>query len=335
MRRKFIILMAIALISSFLPCISNANNIGSLKLISNGIDEENYLISVMLSDAGGAVAIQFAVVYEPEKLEFVSMNVGDCFESSTVPLMSHPNEGVIFFVWDSLSPLESGGELMNLTFMKRPSATGETIVSFDMSQEFIVVDSNYDQIELEIEDVILNLSSEQWSPTPNQATDGSDLSYSPHPAATTSPTVVEGINSGITLNENASIITAGETQELYVIDTSEQVVWTSSNEQVAIVSEDGTVTAVSEGEAIITAETLDGTTYATCGISVKVSDVENIDNTDVEDLDIVTETENTASEDEEESDKGTAKPIPWWPFVLCAAVLMAAVAVWLLAKQRR
>lgn len=58
--------------------------------------------------------------------------------------------------------------------------------------------------------------------------------------------------------------------------TNKNVDWTSSNNSVATVDESGNVTAVREGTAVITVETVDGKTTATCTVTVTKVPVSSI-----------------------------------------------------------
>ena len=81
---------------------------------------------------------------------------------------------------------------------------------------------------------------------------------------------------GVTLNKNATSITAGQTETLTATvapndATDKSVTWTSSNEAVATVSNEGVVTAVAAGEATITVTSnADNTKTATCTVTVTV-----------------------------------------------------------------
>jgi len=79
---------------------------------------------------------------------------------------------------------------------------------------------------------------------------------------------------GVTLNESAITLYAGETEELLetvlpINATDQSVTWSSSNSAVATVDESGLVTAVSAGIATITVTTIDGGFTATSTITVR------------------------------------------------------------------
>ena len=80
---------------------------------------------------------------------------------------------------------------------------------------------------------------------------------------------------GVTLNKNATTITAGATETLTATvspsnATNKTVTWSSSNTAVATVNSNGLVTPVSSGTATITVTTADGSYKATCVVTVIV-----------------------------------------------------------------
>lgn len=77
----------------------------------------------------------------------------------------------------------------------------------------------------------------------------------------------------VTLSASSLTLTKGSSQKL---TASESVTWSSSNESVASVASDGTVKALKEGTATITAKTKDGTSSATCKITVNSQKLQSI-----------------------------------------------------------
>ena len=81
---------------------------------------------------------------------------------------------------------------------------------------------------------------------------------------------------GVTLNKNATTLTAGGNETLTATvapnnATDKSVSWSSSDESVATVNSSGKITALAAGEATITVTTTDGGFEATCTVTVEAA----------------------------------------------------------------
>jgi len=91
---------------------------------------------------------------------------------------------------------------------------------------------------------------------------------SPTPAATR----LTGESNGLTMTETSLSFAPGESLMLSIQEDEPVVGWSSSNEYIATVDDNGYVTAHEEGTALITAFNEDGTTYASCAVTVNIDD---------------------------------------------------------------
>lgn len=123
-----------------------------LGITSAVIDGSSAEVSVTVSESSMAEMIQFTIKYDVEKLRAVSVNA-DIAEEAEIN-MDYP--GYIYFAWDSLSPLETGGALFNIEFAPANGAfDGEALVEFDFSEEFVFKNEDYEDIILETENGVL------------------------------------------------------------------------------------------------------------------------------------------------------------------------------------
>lgn len=201
---------------------------------------------------------QFEVAYDETHLQLVNVATGTFLTGG--PTINDETPGHIYFVWESLTPVESAGDWLVCTF----TSDTDGIPSVDVEKNDDLI---FGSPELEIMDVSVNH-------VPITSTDGDEKD-------TTDP---EGTNNGINLAENKEIIAAGDKATLSVEnDSSENLLWETSNAAVATVS-DGVVEAHRTGTAVITVMNEDGTKNATCIVTVKENKQEqSVESAPVED----------------------------------------------------
>ncbi len=129
---------------------------------------ESYCVVLDLRTDSGVEMLQFCVKYDAEKLEVVSIEQGQVFNSETgTPTFSNPKEGYIYFAWDALAPLQ-GGELLVLQFKAKVGSSGTAVVCIDPDSETIAADGNYNEIEVEYSrvQIVIGESHEMDTPMP-------------------------------------------------------------------------------------------------------------------------------------------------------------------------
>lgn len=111
-----------------------------LKVSSAAVRKDgNFTIEVSLSKNSKAEMIQFALLYDAEALRFVNAEPG-ALMSDKAPTMNGANSGVVYFNWDSASPLTDGGVLMQVEFKAISKTAMQTVI------EIPVDDTNPDNI---------------------------------------------------------------------------------------------------------------------------------------------------------------------------------------------
>lgn len=124
-----------------------AGDCSSVSCVPSGPDGNGmYTVSVQLEDGGALAMIQFALRYDPEKLECVSAAGGALLNGLEEATINADIPGKIYFVWDSLEPLEADGELMRLEMRLRTDEPAA--LSFDFEEDCIFARDDFSQIEL-------------------------------------------------------------------------------------------------------------------------------------------------------------------------------------------
>lgn len=252
-------MQALALTVAFLlfPVPASANGISLYMETYANTDDENVTVSVCISQNSGAEMIQFALGYDSEKLELTELDAGDALLYSTAPTFSNPNMGSVYFVWDSLKPLMSGGALLIMRFQPIKGMSGEASVWIDYDDDFIFADENYNPLDIVAENGVIILSDSDNSI--DDAQPKSDVEQN---------ILTEGYNDGVTLSSNVLDMATGSTGELKTDCADDGLVWFSTNAKIVSI-EDGCLKAKSKGTAIITVTTEDGKKEATCVINVQ------------------------------------------------------------------
>ncbi len=186
---------------------------------------------------------QFELTYDETHLQLVNVATGTFLTGG--PTINDETPGHIYFVWESLTPVESAGDWLVCTF----TSDADGIPSVDVEKTDNLI---FGSPELEMMDVSVNHVT--VASTDDNGKDTADP---------------EGTNNGINLAENQEIMAAGNRTTLSVEnDGAENLLWETSNAAVAMVS-DGVVEAHRSGTAVITVMNEDGTKNATCIVTVK------------------------------------------------------------------
>lgn len=186
---------------------------------------------------------QFELVYDKAHLQLVNVETGTFLTGG--PTVNDKTPGHIYFVWESLTPVEDAGDWLVCTF----TSDTDIIPSVDIEKNDDLI---FGSPELEMMDVSVNHVS--------IALTDEDEKVAADP---------EGTNNGINLAENKEVIAAGNKATLSVEnDGAENLLWETSNAAVATVS-DGVVEAHRSGTVVITVMNEDGTKNATCVVTVK------------------------------------------------------------------
>lgn len=235
-----------------LSCVTaQAEELSRLEMVQTQTQNSD-TVEILLKADGiqKAAMLQFAVQYDENSLECVSAVQGDVFQNNLAPTINAKIPGHVYFAWDSLNEIGENGTVMALRF--RRITQDETAVTFDFSEEFLAVDSEFQSIDVNAEGVTVAQTAEQPAQTETEA-----------------PTQDEqrtGSNQGLTMSDSRLDMKVGQSKTLRVSEKTETLYWESSNEAVASV-ENGKVTVLAPGEAVITAMTEDGVRYASCYIS--------------------------------------------------------------------
>lgn len=108
----------------------------------NGVCE----VSVELLHGDGLAMMQFAMVYAPEKMECIGAEVGSLLASDIEPTINTTIPGEIYFVWDTLSPLEGDGQV--LTLQMRLLEGKPVDLAFNMEEDFLFAYEDFTEIEV-------------------------------------------------------------------------------------------------------------------------------------------------------------------------------------------
>lgn len=84
-------------------------------------------VSVSISENSLADKIQFALLYDSAKLTLTAFDAGEAMQG-LAPTISNPSEGVVLFVWESLTSLTAEGSMLDLTFAVKADASGTALV---------------------------------------------------------------------------------------------------------------------------------------------------------------------------------------------------------------
>lgn len=217
---------------------------------------ENICVDVLISENGNPSMMQFCIAYDDSILDCVIVSAGDAFVGNNSPIINQI-DGRIYFIWDSLTPLGSGGTMIHIEFV--PKEATDTSVGIDLNETFIVADANFEEIGNITGSAEIDFAEDdetEDSPTPPsmepETENGSEESVPDESVADN--------------DTSADIETELETEA--EITEEDTVVWESADESVAVI-EDGKIVAVAPGTTTITVATEDGEKEASVEITVK------------------------------------------------------------------
>lgn len=195
-------------------------------------------------DADLPVAMaQFEVIYDETHLQLVNIETGTFLVGG--PTVNGEIPGHIFFVWESLAPVESAGDWLVCTFISNTNETPS--VDVEKNDDLIFGSPDLEMMEVNVSKELISSTEQRQNDEDNQ----------------------EGTNNGINLKKNKQKITAGTEATLLVEDNnSENLLWETSNAAVATVS-GGKIEAHQNGTAVITVTNEDETKSATCIVTVE------------------------------------------------------------------
>lgn len=115
--------------------------------IANEPDAEGYFdVSVEIQQGRNLAMIQFALKYDPEIIKCVSAESGALLTDNQEPTVNTDIAGVIYFVWDSLEPLEQDGQLLLLHMKLLDSSSGE--IGFNFEEDFIFALDDFTELDV-------------------------------------------------------------------------------------------------------------------------------------------------------------------------------------------
>lgn len=233
-------------------------------------DGENSTVNVMISGKTNPEMIQFCMNYDPEKMECIGAFAGGVLNGNSAPVIN-VEDGKIYFVWDSLNPIEEDGILLQVQF-KSIDASEDAKVSIEGGKKLIVAGKDFKNVAPEkVENLTVfegTGASSESSKSESDKTDSGTQSSKPESKPSSDGKVEEGFNNGLTFTENQVTVQNGEKIELGVAEKDENLVWSSSNEDVIKVDENGNIETVGPGTATITVTDETGEKESTCVITV-------------------------------------------------------------------
>lgn len=214
----------------------------------------NVCVDINISEDGNPVMLQYCVAYDSSALDVVSVTTGDAFSGNSSPVINQ-TDGKIYFIWDSFTPLDDGGTMLQIEFA--PKNEEKTEVWIDQSESFVVADSSFNDIGT------VNGKAEIEAVSNEKPKDESSSSSSSQPKPPS------GSNNGITIDKNEVSVGVGEEVKVELEDAKdENVVWYSSNENVVKVDQNGEIVPIAPGTATVTVTTEEGDKEATCVVTV-------------------------------------------------------------------
>ncbi|MBR3934966.1 MAG: hypothetical protein IKJ57_00260, partial [Oscillospiraceae bacterium] len=115
-----------------------------LKFVSEPFTEENgtQTVDLVAENIGEITMLQFAIEYDETKLQVESVTAAK-FSGATT---NYSEPGVIFIVWDALSPVNIDGTVATITFRAVSDVLCETSIGFIEGEDLIVADKNFMEI---------------------------------------------------------------------------------------------------------------------------------------------------------------------------------------------
>ena len=262
MKKIFVILLTILILISSSVCVFASEKSDISFDTYSSEDGERICVDVIISGGGTPSMMQYCVSYDSSILECVSVSVGGAFSGNNAPIINHV-EGKIYFIWDSLTPLSSGGTMIHIEFISIEEK--DTSVGIDETETFIVADSNFTEIGNVTGSAEIDLAEDEKPETP--------------PENVMKP---EDVEEGIEKIPSEDITEDLESKA--EISEEDKTVWESGDENVVVI-EDGKIVPVSPGQTTITVKTEDGEKEASMEVIVtedgKIETVEVIENGNV------------------------------------------------------
>lgn len=336
----FLIIVAACGVSSF--AAENAE----ISFKTSGPDANGkVVVDVVISDGGEPTMLQFCVAYDSAKLECVSVNAGNALSGNLAPVIN-VTDGQIYFVWDSLTPLASGGTLLQIEFRLKDGNKNAS-AWIDENEEFIVADDNFDFIgtiagkaeisaaensqasssensEVSSEESSVPESSESSSEQTESEFASESSGSSEQSEADNNTETEEGYSNGIVIENTRITINMGEEKVINISGTDKTVYWYSSNEKIVLV-EEGKIIPVAPGTATVTVVTEDGLEEAACVVTVVGEAVSEGSSEQ--------ESENTIEVDSPRQEKESSVPAWAWIVIAVLAAGIICVAVIIVKKS--
>lgn len=265
MKKIFVFLLTVLVLVSSSVCVFASEKADISFDTYSSEDGERICVDVIISGGGTPSMMQYCVNYDSNVLEFVSASVGGAFSGNSAPVINHV-EGKIYFIWDSLTPLSSGGTMIHIEFVSIEKK--DTSVGIDETETFIVADSNFNEIGNVTGSAEIDLAED---PEPEEP-----------PESVLKPEESEKPEDGeVDLEEIPSEEITENLESKAEITEEDKTVWESGDESVVII-EDGKIVPVSPGQTTITVKTEDGEKEASIEVIVtedgKIETVEVIEN---------------------------------------------------------
>lgn len=122
--------------------------------MESSTDGKNSTVSVMLSGNTNPEMIQFCMNYDPQKMECIGAYAGGAFDGKGSPTINIEG-GKIYFVWDSLNPIESEGVLLKVEF-KSINDSSDAEVSIEGGKKLIIAGKDFKNVApAEVEDLVV------------------------------------------------------------------------------------------------------------------------------------------------------------------------------------
>lgn len=101
-------------------------------------------VSVVISGETDPEMIQFCMNYDPEKMECISTSAGEILSGNNAPLVN-VNDGKIYFVWDSLDPIEEDGVLFQIEF-KSIDDSEDADIFIETGKSFVIAGGDFKNV---------------------------------------------------------------------------------------------------------------------------------------------------------------------------------------------
>lgn len=262
MKKIFVFLLTFLILISSSVCVFASEKSDISFDTYSSEDGERVCVDVIISGGGTPSMMQYCVSYDSNVLEFVSVSFGGVFSGNNAPTVNHV-EGKIYFIWDSLTPLSSGGTMIHIEFV--PIAEKDTSVGIDETETFIVADSDFNEIGNIAGSAEIDLAEDSGKEEPPESVMKPD----------------EPEDEKVELEEIPGKDITENLESKAEITEEDKTVWESGDESVVVI-EDGKIVPVSPGQTTITVKTEDGEKEASMEVIVtedgKIETVEVIEN---------------------------------------------------------